>query len=203
MNAIRLVKQERRFLPAIKQFRDAQRWLWDRHPSVRERACFGIFHSGPWPDEKELLSVARAETQREMAVAAIALKRFQLRHGKLPSELAALVPEFLPALPHDWMDGKPLRYRWQSDGQFVLYSVGEDGNDDNGDSRPTESHDRFDVFWGRDWVWPTPATAKEIADYSEKIRRERYWFGRGRGSSDATPTVGTFPINQSATNAPK
>ena len=57
-----------------------------------------------WKDER--LVVSRGFRRRIAAIGFAntweALHCFQLRHGKLPSELAALVPEFLPALPHDW-----------------------------------------------------------------------------------------------------
>jgi len=51
------------------------------------------------------------EIQRRLTVTAIALKRYQLRHGKYPADLAALTPEFIREVPLDPMDGKPLRYR--------------------------------------------------------------------------------------------
>ena len=108
-----------------------------------------------------------------MLVAAIALQRYQLRHGKLPPELAALIPEFLTTLPYDWMDGGSLRYRLQPDGQFLLYSIGEDGVDDGGDARPKDTSEIKDLSKGRDWVWPAPATAQEIADYNEGMAKER------------------------------
>ena len=71
-----------------------------------------------------------------MTLAVIALKRFQLRHGQLPPDLEALVPELLPALPYDYMSAKPLRYLLKPDGSYVLYSVGLDGIDDGGDPSP-------------------------------------------------------------------
>ena len=61
-----------------------------------------------------------------MTLAAIALKRYELRHGKLPASLEALVPEFLSTVPYDYMAAKPLSYRLKADGSYVLYSVGED-----------------------------------------------------------------------------
>ena len=79
------------------------------------------------------------ENERRMAVTAIALERFRLRHGEYPAQLAGLVPAFLPKAPIDLMDGKPLRYRRKDDGTFLLYSVGEDGKDDEGDSSPPSS----------------------------------------------------------------
>ncbi len=97
----------------------------------------------------------------EMAVTAIALKRYQLKHGQWPAKLSALVPEFLASEPRDWMDGQPLRYRLNPDGTFLLYSVGADGKDDDGDPRPKEGESRS-MLKGRDFVWPQPATEAEI-----------------------------------------
>ena len=112
-------------------------------------------------------SVQRAlvcETLRELTVAAIALKRYELRHGKVAPSLAALVPELLPERPRDYMDGKPLRYRLNPDGSFLLYSVGQDGRDDGGDATPTAGAGSKPCLQnGRDLVWPAPASAEEIA----------------------------------------
>jgi hypothetical protein len=99
----------------------------------------------------------RPETVREMTLAAIALKRYQLRHGRLPENLAALVPEFLHEVPRDWFNGGVLHYRPQAEGMFLLYSVGEDGKDDGGDPRLVNGS-RFT----RDLVWPMPATPEEV-----------------------------------------
>ena len=108
---------------------------------------------------------ARMETQRKLAVTAIALKRYQLRHGRPAPNLAALVPEFLPQVPRDFMDGNELRYRINVDGTFLLYSVNEDGKDDGGDPRPPTDKSRSRHFAnGRDLVWPRAATAAELAD---------------------------------------
>ena len=125
--------------------------------------------------ERASVKAARLETQREMAVAAIALKRHQLRHHQLPSTLTALVPEFIASVPRDFMDGKELRYRRNADGTYLLYSVNEDGKDDGGDPRPVSpTTTNFHFGNGRDMVWPMPATDSEIAEAeateSRKIR---------------------------------
>lgn len=106
------------------------------------------------------------DSWRQCAITAIALKRYQLRYGALPKDLSALVPEFLPAVPKDMMDGLPLRYRLNPDGTFLLYSVGPDGVDDGGDATPVVSP-AFSVPWqaARDWVWPQPATSAEVQHY--------------------------------------
>jgi hypothetical protein len=98
----------------------------------------------------------QTETERQMTLAAIALKRFQLRHGKLPASLDALVPEFLAAVPYDYMSAMPLCYHQKASGGYALYSVGEDEKDDGGDATPPPGG--RPGFWeGRDAVWPSHA----------------------------------------------
>lgn len=78
------------------------------------------------------LVVAAAQTARfELADAAIAAKRYQMRHGRWPDGLEQLVPEFLPQVPHDPFDGKPLRCVCDG-GRCVVYSIGSDGVDGGG-----------------------------------------------------------------------
>ncbi len=102
------------------------------------------------------------QTQQQMMLAAIAIARHQLRHGGVPTSLKALVPEYLPILPKDWMDGKPLRYEPKSAHTYLLYSVGEDGKDDGGDPSPTQANQKARLIWnGLDAVWPVPASDEE------------------------------------------
>jgi hypothetical protein len=116
--------------------------------------------------------VLAAETCKRVVVTAIALKRFQLKHGNYPDTLSELTPEFLAAVSVDPVDGKPLRYHRNADGTFLLYSIGENGVDDGGDVTPLESVSSFAAsswYWqrGRDWVWPQPATPEEVQDFYE------------------------------------
>ena len=104
------------------------------------------------------------QTAQQMAVAAIAIQRCVLRTGHAPSALSALVPDYLSSLPSDCMDGKPLRYRLQPNGGFMLYSVGEDGKDDGGDSSMIPDKQNYRRIWdGKDAVWPAVATEAEAA----------------------------------------
>jgi hypothetical protein len=114
----------------------------------------------PYPDfTRAWLATSRNLSQHEMLITTIALKRYQLRHGKMPGELNALVPDYLKAVPRDLVDGQPLRYRLNADGSFILYSIGEDARDDGGDSRPGENSRKqyWDFGSSRDWVWPQTA----------------------------------------------
>ena len=132
------------------------------------------FHS-PFPymgfyaeysDSLDFLLAATAsknETERRIIVTAIALERYRGRHGIYPATLASLAPEFLPAVPVDFMDGKPLRYRFTDGGQFVLYSVGLDCVDDGGklaqpdaSGFPEYKGGKMVVPTNADIVWPRP-----------------------------------------------
>lgn len=116
----------------------------------------------------------KTEAARRVVVVAIALKRFQLKHGNGPEKLAELVPQYLPSVPIDPYDGQPLRYHVNTDGTFSLYAVGEDGRDDGGDPA-VAAVSRATLFWqhwqhndSRDWVWPQSASALEIKTYYEE-----------------------------------
>lgn len=113
--------------------------------------------------------IRAAQVAQRAVISAIALKRYQLKHGNLPPTLDALVPEFVPAVPLDPVDGKPLRYRPNRDGTYLLYSVGPNGKDDGGNPAFEENVEGAYVNWlnnhALDWVWPQPATEAEVRDY--------------------------------------
>jgi hypothetical protein len=73
--------------------------------------------------------------QLEATCVLLALRAYQLKNGRLPDSLSALVPEFLDAVPADDFDGQPLRY---SPAKKVIYSVGKDLRDDQGDITKTQ-----------------------------------------------------------------
>ncbi len=122
--------------------------------------------------DKLIGRVLRIEVSRQLVITAIALKRYQLRHGNNPSDLASLVPELLPAIPHDPVDGQPFRYRRNADGTFLLYGIGEDGADNGGNPEPADSNSsRVQWLLGRDWVWPQPASAEEVQTYYKSLSK--------------------------------
>jgi hypothetical protein len=128
----------------------------------------------------------RVEVEASLARTAIALRRFQLRHARLPDALAELVPAFLPSLPIDGMDGQPLRYRRESTNQFLLWSIGEDGTDDGGDAAAPKPGRQSRSWWqGRDTVWPRAATTEEIATWHRSIE-EQEALKQARGTASGT-----------------
>jgi hypothetical protein len=77
------------------------------------------------------LFCANADARHATAVVALAVARFQAKHGRLPDNLGALVPEFLALAPRDPFDGKPIRFK-HTDRGAVVYSIGPDAVDDGG-----------------------------------------------------------------------
>jgi hypothetical protein len=120
--------------------------------SLHEHPYTNLFTRIARPASTILSEMLSSETRRQMTIAAIAIKRYQLAHGRLPDSLAELVPAFLSKPILDPMDGKPLRYHPNLDGTFLLYSVGFDGQDNGGTNVSWDSLEE-----GTDLVWPIPA----------------------------------------------
>jgi hypothetical protein len=125
--------------------------LWDvkranPDPSIHDKIV-GVWCFGGGEER-----FAEGQTARNEAIVACALERYRIRYGQYPDSTEALSPEFIRDIPHDVIDGNPLRYRRATDGQFVLYSVGWDEIDDGG------AVDKQTRSWGRkgDWVWSYP-----------------------------------------------
>lgn len=130
----------------------------------------------------------RAETESALHQTAIALRRHQLRHGRLPERLDQLVPDFLGQVPIDGMDGQPLRYRRDSDSRFSLWSVGEDLVDNGGDPDwPDALKSRTHWWMGRDAVWPRAAGDAEFATW-RKAQAEKEAVRRKPGRNATTPS---------------
>jgi hypothetical protein len=103
-----------------------------------------------------LTELARAQTGVHLAGLALALERHYQSKGRYPETLSALVPDFRPQVPVDVVGGQPLQYRADPHRRFVLFSVGWDGQSNNG---------RLGHGWA-DWVWSYP-DPKETASKAE------------------------------------
>jgi type II secretory pathway pseudopilin PulG len=98
---------------------------------------------------------AYAQESVDLARVACALERYRLAHGVYPESLDVLAPQFIDKLPHDVINGQPLQYHPEANGQFVLYSVGWNETDDDGEVGLTKNNN-VDTSTG-DWVWQYPA----------------------------------------------
>ena len=99
----------------------------------------------------------RGQSYADLARVAIALERYRLAHGQYPESLEPLEPQYISALPHDVINGQPLKYRHAADGQFVLYSVGWNETDDGGVVILNKGANPGVNFDDGDWVWRYPA----------------------------------------------
>lgn len=95
---------------------------------------------------KALSRAAFDQTDANEARIACAIERYRIAHGNLPDTLDALTPQFIEKLPHDIMNGQPLKYHRLSNEQFQLYSIGWNQTDDGGITATN-------IEQG-DWGWP-------------------------------------------------
>ncbi|HTV43266.1 MAG TPA: HEAT repeat domain-containing protein [Candidatus Sulfotelmatobacter sp.] len=118
---------------------------------------------------------AEAETERRIIVTALALERYREKNGAYPDSLQSLAPEFLQAVPVDFMNGQPLHYQASNGGHFLLYSVGLDCVDNGGNLQTNANN--IDFYYsgrreqpspGYDIVWPYPASADQVAAARKK-----------------------------------
>jgi hypothetical protein len=80
-------------------------------------------------------ATTRNEADRHVTRIAVAIERFRLREGRLPSTLDELVPDFVDGLPTDPFGEGPLLYRVDAT-EYLVYSVGNNKVDDGGLSEP-------------------------------------------------------------------
>jgi hypothetical protein len=78
------------------------------------------------PKEQRLFRDAgEGAALKQLAHTALAAAHFRGKHGKYPERLEQLVPEFLPALPADPRDGRPVQVRHFA-GLTVLFTLASD-----------------------------------------------------------------------------
>ena len=133
-----------------------------------------IFSDGVRPMERYILRILKTEVAARLTITAIAIKRFQLANGSLPQTLDSLVPKYLPSVPKDPVDNKPLRYRVGENEKYTLYSIGEDGVDDGGDPLSKANQKSLSWQFGRDLVWPQAASDAEVKSFRQKQFELKY-----------------------------
>jgi len=92
------------------------------------------------------LQFLSAEAQQSGLRIMTALMLHRKRHGRFPPKLAALVPEEIDKLPPDPFSEKDFVYVLSKDGEFTLYSLGRDLDDDGGKPETPDKTDGDIVF---------------------------------------------------------
>lgn len=107
----------------------------------------------------------RGIAHRRMAAIALAIRLYEVDHGRRPRELSELVPQYLAAVPIDPIanDGRPITYAQLADGA-ILYSLGDNGLDDGGLERVgpnRKPREDWDLVFHLD---PKPPSVPQTAD---------------------------------------
>jgi hypothetical protein len=89
----------------------------------------GLMRGGEW--QRMVHAFLGTKADLRCAAAALAVERYRLAKRQWPDGLAALVPDYVAAVPADPYDGQPLRLRHMPDG-LIIYSIGQDLADDGG-----------------------------------------------------------------------
>ena len=83
----------------------------------------------------------------------LAIEIYHAENGQYPTTLDKLVPEFLQEIPNDPFSEQGFIYRvtTDADGQlnYVLYSVGADGIDNNGTINAEQENDALSIYKGK------------------------------------------------------
>lgn len=127
----------------------AESLINDRSHAIRNRLSTASLLISSSTVAGTLKRVAYTQTSLNQAIIACALERYRLAHGNYPEALAALVPEYCKALPHDLITGEPLIYLRDEQGGYKLYSVGWNQKDDGGRLEPETKKPQLRA----DWVW--------------------------------------------------
>ena len=110
-----------------------------------------------WVDSILETTLPRHKAERRLLITALAIRAYEDERGKLPYDLGQLVPQFLQQVPLDPFDRDPmdreqgaLRYQLTDQG-YQLYSVGQNGIDEGGqtplvDANDFEDHDTGDLI---------------------------------------------------------
>lgn len=91
----------------------------------------GLFAMASPAWRSTLVGGARQEAYRNVADVFLAVQRYRLQHGEVPTSLELLVPDFLPAQPLDPFNDEVLTYR-VDEASLMIYSVGDNKQDDAG-----------------------------------------------------------------------
>lgn len=117
--------------------------MWERHKAPRDPMLDGdsdLFTRARY-NFLELLLPSYTQVirhpdymamKRDAALTAIALELFHRANGRYPPSLTELVPAYMPHVPLDRYDGGPIKRAITDEGKPLLYSIGNDREDNGG-----------------------------------------------------------------------
>ncbi|HRY47772.1 MAG TPA: hypothetical protein P5186_06970 [Candidatus Paceibacterota bacterium] len=103
---------------------------------------------------RAIQTTVRNQTKINQALIVCGLERYRQTYQRYPTNLDALIPDFVAKMPLDIIGGQPLKFRLIPEDHFVLYSVGWNEKDDGGANPPTSPPGQHMDFTQGDWVWP-------------------------------------------------
>jgi hypothetical protein len=128
----RRLSQEMRLLAAMPYYRAATRWDDFEAPLSGGRGMQGMLNRLLLPTLRcGYEAGAQADAWYQALRLGLAAERYRLRNGRLPARLDELTPDFIPVIPSDPFDGKPMKMK-RVDRGLIVYSIGLDRVDNGG-----------------------------------------------------------------------
>jgi hypothetical protein len=109
------------------------------YPGVIARSILPTYAPAAAMRDKGIVQIAECRI-------VLALKGYKQQHRAYPANLADLQATLDRPLPLDPFSGKDFIYRTEDRG-FILYSVGRDLKDDQGQAPTPETHGAGDIVW--------------------------------------------------------
>jgi hypothetical protein len=150
------ISQSERLDPSEYEKRMKESEAWTPNSMVQY-----VFSSNPMLPKNSLQALQLRwgfHARMKMASIVCALERYRLDFGQYPQMLGELVPNYLTKVPQDIILDGNFQYFLTEKGEFRLYSIGWNAQDDHGtpSQRITQNGiTRYNYDEG-DWVWPYP-----------------------------------------------
>ena len=94
------------------------------------------------------------QVRHDQALIACALERYFLAESKYPGNLSELTPKYFDKIPLDKMSAKSFNYKVDGTKGYLLYSVGKNLEDNNGQIALQKSGKNADINTSEgDWIW--------------------------------------------------
>lgn len=146
--------------PVVEEFRGRYCAIARREPVAALLGCCSLFGVG-----QARLPLTTRDAAFHGTALVVACHLYRAKHGRFPSDLAALAPEFIKEVPDDPCSGRPFVYRPSADGAtFKLYGLGPNQKDDGGRETPPNLSEGDLVLWPvLPPEWQTPSWSQPAA----------------------------------------